>query len=199
MTRTGAQAFAEGYRKMQAGFTFPEGTCLKQQRTLWDVGSYDFTPTNGRDPWAIEAFDFAKFKHGTSNPLLLPDFVPCFWRKRGRPGHIALHLKHGDGLCLTTDAPGHPGRFGIVKISELSRLWGMEFVGWVEDLNRVRVYVPPAPVAKPKPTVPASAASGSTKMAQIDKIAVDLIHGTKAGSPKNKAAWAIHTIAHPLA
>lgn len=194
MTRTGYQAYLEGMRKMNSGFTFPAGTCLKQQRTLLDVGAYDFTPTNGRDPWAIEAFDFAKFKHPTSSTKNIPKYVPIYWRKHGRPGHIALYV--GDGNCLTTDKPTS-GRFGIVPVTELSRAWGMEFVGWAEDLNRVRIWTPPP--AKPKPPAKQPKLTVASRFTAIDKLAIGIIHDTTSGTPNNHAAWQVHHIARERA
>jgi hypothetical protein len=197
MPRTGPEAFSLGYTKMRAGYTFAPGTCLKQQRLLWGIDAHDFTPTNGRDPWAIEAFDFAKFKHPTATTDSIPDFVPCYWRKNGRPGHIALYLKHGSGLCLTTDRP-NSGKFGIVPVEEISRAWGMTFVGWTEDLNGVRVYTPPPPPPPPaKEPAKATVVGGHSRFNDIDDLAIELIRQLAPHTARARAAWEIHNAARP--
>lgn len=191
MPRTGYQAWTEGLRKMHAGVSFPVGTCLKQQRILFDVGAYDFTPSNGRDPWAIEAFDFAQFKHSLSNWATFPSYVEIYWRKAGRPGHIALYGQHGSGICLTTDPTGHPGRFGIMKVDDLTRAWGMTLVGWAEDLNKVRIWTPPPVVARPKVVTP----TVRSRYEAIDKLASGIYHDTADGTPNHETAWKIHALA----
>lgn len=188
MPRTGEQAIAEGLKKKAAGYSFPPNTCLKQQRLLFDVPSYDFTPGNGRDPWAIEAFDFAKLRHPETNPLKIPRGYPVFWRRAGRPGHIALSL--GGGKCLTTDNPTS-GRFGIVNIDTITKGWGMSLVGWTQDLNKVLIVSGAASTATP-PTAAAPTPGG--KFAQIDDLAIKLIHELKPGE-RESAAWKIHNIA----
>lgn len=124
------------------GVDKPGGWCLKAVRTCYNVDAFDFTPNNGSAPWAIEAFDHAAFKHLEDNPGAVPRGVPVFWRKDGRPGHIAISL--GNGECLSTDIT-REGFFDKARIADISRAWGMELVGWTEDLNTIRVWTPPAP------------------------------------------------------
>lgn len=126
------------------GVTPATGWCLKAVRTCYDVDAFDFTPNNGSAPWAIEAFDYGAFKHATDNPYDVPRGVPLFWRKPGGgPGHVAIGV--GNAECLSTDIT-RDGYFDKVRIADIGRAWGMQLVGWTEDLNTVRVWTPPAPL-----------------------------------------------------
>lgn len=120
----------------------PTGWCLKAVRTCYGIDSLDFTPNNGHAPFAIEAFDHAEHAHHISDPTKIPAYVPVLWRSKvpGRAGHIAISGPRG--LCASTDAK-RGGWFDEVPIASIGPMWNMELVGWVEDLNRVRVYVPP--------------------------------------------------------
>lgn len=124
------------------GVATATGWCLKAVRTCYEVDAFDFTPNNGAAPWAVEAFTFAAFKHPTDNPSDIPRGVPVFWRKDGRPGHIAISL--GNGECLSTDIT-RDGYFDKVRIADIGHAWGMQLLGWTEDLNTVRVWTPPTP------------------------------------------------------
>lgn len=124
------------------GVKDPRGWCLKAVRTCYGVDAFDFTPNDGKAPWAVEAYDHAEHKHPTKNPLDVPRGAPVFWRKSGAPGHIAIST--GNGKCLSTDI-NRVGYFDEVPISKISSEWGMTLLGWTEDLNRVRVYTPPLP------------------------------------------------------
>ena len=120
------------------------GWCLKAVRTCYGVDAHDFTPTNGRDPMAIEAFDAATFKR-VADGRTIPRGVPVFWRGGSTgAGHIAIST--GDGDCWSTDIR-RPGYFDKVPITEIAQQWGLKLVGWTEDLNGVHIWTPPAPVS----------------------------------------------------
>lgn len=148
MVRRGEEAVEDGRQKQASGYTFPYGTCLKQVRLQFDVGSFDYSPGNGHDPWAIEAWQNADFKHPEKDPMKFPRATPGFCKGSSPYGHIFMNL--GNGLCRTTDIPVH-GKFGVVKIEDMLRKWNMTLLGWTEDLNNVRVWSPPKPPPPPDP------------------------------------------------
>lgn len=87
--------------------------------------------------------------HGDMNA---PAGVPVFWdilSGRNAPyDHIAISI--GGGWCISTSA-GPGGTVAKVRISDLTRRWGMKYRGWAEIYHGVRVYNAP----KPAPTTPA--------------------------------------------
>lgn len=115
--------------------------CLKFVRECYGIKAKDYT-NNGRDPWAIEAYRFAAYKHPVSQPA--PLGVPIFWDKPGTPGHVVISA--GDGMCYSTDVRVK-GKVSLVPIRDVDRWLGSSFkqVGWTEDLNGVRVWTPPDP------------------------------------------------------
>lgn len=178
MTATPEQAIAAARNQSEHGpridrwlgvGTFT-GWCLKAVRTCYGVDAHDFTPNNGRDPLAIEAFDDAAHKHpvGSTQTLSIPRGVPVFWRGGSTgAGHIAISA--GDGFCWSTDIL-RPGFFDKVPVSLIAEKWGLTLVGWTEDLNGVRVWTPPAPLPPPStppevpvPTTPTSTPWGRTR------------------------------------
>jgi hypothetical protein len=81
-------------------------------------------------PWAEAAWRASKQKHrGDRNA---PAGVPVFWHNpRSKYGHIALAI--GNKRCRTTDWPSR-GRVGECGIDELSRRWGLQYLGWTGDM-----------------------------------------------------------------
>lgn len=152
MTDLGTRAIARAQSQSASGPRIDDwlnvspstGWCLKAVRTCYGVDALDFTPNDGKSPWAVEAYEGAENQHPTKNPADIPRGVPVFWSKDGRPGHIAIAT--GNGNCYSTDI-SRPGYFDEVPISRISTTWGMTLLGWTEDLNRVRVYEPPAPIS----------------------------------------------------
>lgn len=137
-----------------SGKPYPPRMCLKATREAFGVPSHDFTPDNGRDPLAREAWQFAKHKHrvGTSavDRAAIPANVPVFFSKPGDPDG-AWHVMVGCGgnKGRSTDIK-RIGRLDLTTIETIEREWGMVLLGYTEDLNTVRVYTPPAPTPKPK-------------------------------------------------
>lgn len=76
-----------------------------------------------------------------------PAGVPVFWDilsgKNKGYDHVAISV--GGGYCISTSA-GPGGSVGKVKISDLTKRWGMRYRGWAEFYHGVRVWSPPKPV-----------------------------------------------------
>lgn len=142
MPRTPEQAIQRA-RFLSRVFTppYPLGMCKKFVRETYDVAS-DGTPD------AIGAWNRAKHRHAQTDPMRIPRGVPVFWRG-GRHGHVALSA--GDGFCWSTDIErrGYPDR---VDIRLIAQQWGMELLGWTEDIDGVRVFTPPPPPPPSKGT-----------------------------------------------
>lgn len=128
MTRTGADAVA--WAKRQNSW-HPTGMCLVFSRSAFEVSAYYGS--------AALAWRQAEHKH-VVNPGRCPAGVPVFWLGGSHGyGHIAVSI--GGGLVRSTDWP-RGGQVGTAAISTISRTWGQQFMGWTEDLNRVRIYTP---------------------------------------------------------
>jgi hypothetical protein len=109
-----------------------QGFCLQWVRSAFSVDS--------RFASASVAWREAKRKHPTNSGRHCPRNVPVWWTGGSQGfGHVAISV--GDGRCLSTDAGG-PGRVAKVDIDALTRRWGLNFQGWSEDINDVRVYDP---------------------------------------------------------
>lgn len=184
--RMGAQITAWIRTRMAEGYTFPEGTCLKQMHLAAGLaGGVDFTPSNGHDPWAIEAFDHSKTAVHESDPARIPGEVYVYFRSRrpGRPGHIAWAPVPG-GHILGTDKP-KPKHFGDSTCQAIEADWGMDLVGYDRCLNGYRmsnepVEKPEPPVAKPpvKPLPPT----------RVSRARVLLEDAAKKAGPVRRAA-----------
>jgi hypothetical protein len=110
--------------------SWPQGYCLQWVRNCFGVAAryYD----------AAEAWDQAERKHRTNKGRHCPRNVPVWWTG-GSSGHGHVALSVGGGYCISTDAAG-PGRNAKVRIDDLTTQWGLNFRGWSEDINGVRVY-----------------------------------------------------------
>ena len=84
-----------------------------------------------------------------------PAGVPVFWDilsgKNVRLDHVAYSV--GNGYCISTSA-GPGGTVALVKISDLTRRWGMRYLGWAEIYHGKRVFskkesAPQTPPSKP--------------------------------------------------
>lgn len=107
----------------------------------WDVrgGAPDWPDRNAGTAW-----DRAKYKHRTTDPLAIPRGVPVFYELPSVPDHVVLSL--GNGQCLSNDFVAQ-GRIDQVSIAAIAAKWG-PLLGWTEDLLGQRVVPAPAP---PKP------------------------------------------------
>lgn len=130
------------------GPAYPRNMCLKATREAFGVAAHDFTPDNGRDPLAREAWQFAKHKHPVGKSAVdrakIPANVPVFFSKPNDP-YGAWHVMVGCGgnKGRSTDIV-RVGRLDSCTIEQVEREWGLVLLGWTEDLNTKRVYTPPA-------------------------------------------------------
>jgi hypothetical protein len=109
--------------------SWPQGYCLQWVRSCFGLDARYYDATRG------------------------PRNVPVWWTG-GSSGHGHVALSVGDGYCVSTDAAG-PGRNAKVRIGDLTAGVGLNFRGWSEDINGVRVY-------DSKPGKPARAGNGSS-------------------------------------
>jgi hypothetical protein len=118
-------------RSMSSRPTSEVGMCLREVRECFDVGP--------RADDAAEAWRDAAHKHPETDPRKIPRGVPVFWTG-GSAGHGHIAIATGyRGRCFSTDIR-RPGYFDQVPIEEISEKWGLQLVGWTEDLNGVQVY-----------------------------------------------------------
>jgi hypothetical protein len=120
---------------------FDVGMCLQEIRKLYEIGP--------SAPDAAGAWRRAKYKHTLASAEDLrhvPAGVPVFWLGGSSGhGHIAMHAGSKPGT--TTDDVWstdflEAGRLDRVDASLIGPKWGMQLVGWAEDLNGVRIYEP---------------------------------------------------------
>lgn len=120
---------AREHRKASRDWT---GWCLVFARSCYGVAA--------RYPSAAAAWRAAEHKHPTTDPRTIPRGAPVWWLGgSGGFGHVAIST--GDGWCWSTDLRRR-GQVDKVPIDDVARLWGLQLVGWSEDLNGVRVYTP---------------------------------------------------------
>lgn len=124
--RTPAQAIAFARRTT----TFDEGMCLVFVRTAFDVPA--------RFGSAAAAWVGAELKHPVSSGMQVPRGAPVFWTGGSKGfGHVAIGT--GNGMCWSSDAAG-AGRTAKVNIDELTTRFRIDFKGWTEDVNGIRVF-----------------------------------------------------------
>ncbi len=102
------------------------GYCLKFSRMAAGApgGTYD----------AVTAWKQAKYRHSTGTP---PRGSFVFW-SGGRSGHGHIAVSAGGGDVYSTDL--HTSDYvGRVPISLVHQRWGLKYLGWTEDVNRVRI------------------------------------------------------------
>ena len=116
------------------GPRFGTGECLMRVRQCYQLAA--------RYPSAAEAWQHAEHKHRTSNAAGIPAGVPVFWTG-GRHGYGHVAISTGRGYCWSTDIR-RDGYFDHVPITLIRQRWGLELVGWAEDLNGARVWNDPA-------------------------------------------------------
>lgn len=110
---------ANGYK------TNDPGMCLKYVRTWLEI------PSSASD--AIGAWNAADHKHKDSQKP--PRGAPVFWKGGSSGhGHIALAVDTDDGR--STDTPSS-GKVSTQNGNWWRNNWGLEYLGWTEDLNGV--------------------------------------------------------------
>lgn len=109
--------------------TYPVGMCARFTREQFGVPALgDFDGDGDAD--AVDMWQACKIRNeGDINP---PAGVPVFW-SGGRKGHGHAAVSLGDGLVRSTDAWA-AGLVGSVPLTEVTRRWGMPYLGWTEDL-----------------------------------------------------------------
>jgi hypothetical protein len=143
-TRTAEEAIAWG--RTQLGKSGWDNLCLSFVRQSFGVDYVGDWPNASR--MAGTAWDRARFKHRTSDPMSIPRGVPVFFELLTEADHVVLSL--GNGRCLSNDFVVD-GRIDEVSIGDIAHRWG-PLLGWTEDLVGNRVYTPKtAPPPKPAP------------------------------------------------
>jgi hypothetical protein len=139
-----------------------KGMCQRESRLAYAVPS-DGTPSAAKDWFG------ADFRHPMTAVYTAKNFesVPlgALLRWTGGSsgaGHVALYsgIVNGEPYMISTDLKDGryvPGVRSSVPVSLASRLWGLRFVGWTEDIDGVHVVAPvavakPLPKPEPKPT-----------------------------------------------
>jgi hypothetical protein len=119
-----AIAFARAHRTNEVGF------CLRYVRTAYGVAA--------KFPSATDAWRNAQQKHPVTRGILVPRGAPVLWTGGSRGfGHIAIAT--GNGNCWSTDAGGS-GVVAKVNIDDLTARFNIDFEGWIEDINGVKVF-----------------------------------------------------------
>lgn len=134
--RTG-QAAAD-YARARVGDTMPdEGLCLQFTRQNFAVASYYYS--------AADAWNAARYRHvGDRRP---PVGTPVFFNSSSIYNHVCITVEPDGGEVVSTwndDIRLYP------SLDATEDAFG-PYQGWTEDLNTVRVYVPPPP---PEPEPP---------------------------------------------
>ena len=144
MTRTGQAATDYAMSRVGHGPPPPAGMseagmCLQYVRQNFDIAPLYAS--------AIDAWNACASPHpGDRNP---PAHVPAWFLSPSIYDHVAHHA--GGGAYVTTfndDVRFYPGPNGIDAIC---RDFDASWLGWGEDINGVRVYVPHTP---PQPPIP---------------------------------------------
>lgn len=105
------------------------GWCLMLVRLCYGIAP--------RYPDAASAWVGAQKRHHQTSPTAIPRGYPVFWvGGSSKHGHVAISA--GEGFCWSTDIK-RPGRFDRVPIVEIHQRWGLQLVGWTEDLNGATV------------------------------------------------------------
>lgn len=107
------------------------GMCLQWSREMAGI------PV--KYPDAITAARHAPRKMGTPPP---GTFV--YWRNRGAGTHGHIAISAGDGDVYSTDFKVR-NRVDRVSINAISRGWYMEYIGWSDECNDMRLRAAPQP------------------------------------------------------
>lgn len=134
MTRTPDQALAACLTESSRPSRDWTDSCLMFVRTMYGVAA--------KWPDAATAWRSAVHKHPTTDPHAIPRGVPVWWTGGSHGyGHVAVAV--GNGQMWTTDLI-RPGKVDLAPISQVHTKWGLQLVGWTEDINGVRIYEPAA-------------------------------------------------------
>ena len=92
-------------------------------------------------PTARSAWQNAKHRH-RSALARIPVGVPVFTQGANSAGHVVISL--GGGWVRSTDWPTD-GKVGNARLEVLLARFEQRYLGWTEDLNGVRVWLPVPP------------------------------------------------------
>lgn len=140
MTRTPDQALAAAMSESNNPSRNWRGLCMMFTRKMYAVGAVGDYDGDG-DADAVDGWKSARHKHPTKNPHDIPRGVPVFW-SGGRNGYGHAAISVGGGQMWSTDIMRN-GKVDLAPISAVRRQWGLELLGWTEDINGVRLYNPP--------------------------------------------------------
>lgn len=101
--------------------------------------------------YATARYAWLNAKHRHRSPISqIPVGVPVFTQGDNSAGHVVISL--GGGWVRSTDWP-KDGRVGNVRLETLLARFQQRYLGWTEDLNGVRVWLPVS-VEMHEPTLP---------------------------------------------
>lgn len=126
----GEEAITAARTQSEHGPAFTPGMCLREVRECYQVGPKSIDATS--------AWEDSPTKHRAGVP---PRGVPVWWTG-GSAGHGHVAISAGDGLVWSPDSK-RAGYFDRVGISTPHEDWNLTYAGWTEDINGVRVYLPP--------------------------------------------------------
>ena len=129
MARTGQAALDWAANQINHPLRNWDGVCLIFARMCFGVDRKYGT--------AAEGWQNAHFKHG--GDLMPPAGVPVWWTGGGKGyGHVVVSA--GNGYCYSTDIL-RKGEVDKVKIQYINMHWtNLQYRGWSEDINAVRVF-----------------------------------------------------------
>lgn len=166
------------------------GLCLAWTRQCF---LYDGKVVPAVHATAYIAWQATKRRHKGYNP---PYGVPVWFgpSKYSKAGHVAFSL--GDGLCRTTNSS--TGRLHNMRIKDIEKGWGQEYLGWSEDINGVRVYKKPAVKKKyngklDRPTIIALQRALKTKQDGVisDRVVIVSHKGNRAVTTKGRSQMVV--------
>lgn len=126
MARTPEQVAAWAKNQKDRRTNGWRGYCLKFSRMAAGApgGTYD----------AVTAWKQAKYRHSKGTP---PRGSFVFWSGGGKGhGHIAVSAGDGDVYSTDLQTSDYVGR---VPISLVRDRWGLKYLGWTEDVNKVHI------------------------------------------------------------
>lgn len=125
----GKAACARARDQAQHGPTRDPGMCLSMVVDAYQV--------RHGIPDAIASWRMAVHKHRTDNANAIPRGWPIYW-SGGSEGHGHVAIASGGGFCWSTDIK-RPGRFDLVRIDRIHEQWGLDLLGWTNDLNGTEI------------------------------------------------------------
>lgn len=148
---------AAAARTMLGFKTWHRGRCLQAVWTAYSRnGAQDLT--GEREPTAYDAWahtDLEDRRTGTPYDLI-PRGVPVYFGKKPSSTAGDIVICDGDGWCIATDIPGHPGVIGRIRLADRQRQIQRPYLGWSTTILDYPIAYGPAPAGavKPSPTVP---------------------------------------------